>query len=240
MSLALRFIGVGDASQQSLGHASVCVERDEECLLVDCGPGTLDRFVECYGKLPEALFITHCHLDHIGDLENLFIKCWFSEGKHRPLMFVPAPIISLLHERVGTYPGALAEGGVNFWEAFRLIPVSRTFEWTGLRFEVWPARHHGFESAFSLSLAGRFFYTGDTRPIPEILETQISDATLIFHDCSVQGNPSHSGIDDLKREYSAAVLSRIHVYHYNNESQHQQFLDAGLNCVVSGQRFTFD
>jgi len=239
MLLKCLFLGVGDAAQQNLGHACAVVEMPEHRLMIDCGPGTLDRFMERYEALPDALFITHCHLDHIADLEKLFIKCWFSSDKHRPLLFVPADIIALLQERVGTYPGALAEGGVNFWEAFQLIPVSRSFEYGGQHFEVWPARHHGLRSAFSLSVRDQFYYTGDTRPVPEILENDVSDKTIIFHDCSVVGNPSHTGLDDLEREYSESVRKRIHVYHYNNAAQKQIFEEAGYACVEPGQSFSF-
>jgi ribonuclease BN (tRNA processing enzyme) len=179
-------------------------------------------------------------LDHIGDFEKLFIKCWFSSEKKRPLVFVPAAIVALLHERVGTYPGALAEGGVNFWQAFQLIPVAKCFDFADLVFDVWPARHHGFESAYSLSLEDAFFYSGDTRPVPEILEHRISAESMIFHDCSLVGNPSHTGIDDLNREYSQSVRERIHIYHYNNSDQKQAFLDAGYPCVSQGQCFQFD
>ena len=31
---------------------------------------------------------------------------------------------------------------------------------------------------------------------------------LIAHDCALHGNPSHSGIDDLEREYPPALLAR--------------------------------
>jgi ribonuclease BN (tRNA processing enzyme) len=230
---------VGDASQAELGHASAAFSHGEQRLLIDCGPGVLDAFFKAYQALPDAVFITHCHLDHIADFEKLFIKSWFSNPRKQPLVIVPAPIIPLLHERVGTYPGALAEGGVNFWQGFQLIPVSRNFELFGLRFEVKPARHHGPNSAFSLYLPDVFYYTGDTRPIPEILEHEVSASTAIFHDCSVQGNPSHSGIDDLKREYSDDVLRRVKVYHYNSKKQKEAFVTQGLECVEQGQSFVF-
>lgn len=230
-----RFIGVGDAAQQGLGHASACFQSGDQHLLIDLGPGVMDAFIAAYDKLPEAIYITHCHLDHIGDFERLFIRCWFSQ--HKPLIFVPANLIPLLHERVGTYPGALAEGGVNFWQAFQLIPVSGSFEFAGSKFEVLPARHHGLNSAFSLHLPGKFYYTGDSRPIPEILEHIASDTPYIFHDCSVVGNPSHSGIDDLQQSYSPKVLERIFVYHYNKDEQKQAFEKAGLKCVTRAQEF---
>lgn len=243
-----KFLGVGDASQQGLGHASACVEinmcaagssesKKVSRLLIDLGPGVLDAFLNHYACLPDAVFITHCHLDHIADFEKLFIKAWF--GGYRPFVFVPVEIIKLLHERVGTYPGALAEGGVNFWQAFQLIPVMNRFEFADICFDVYPARHHGLNSAYSLCVPETFYYTGDTRPVPEILETLCGDVKTIFHDCSILGNPSHSGIEDLRTNYSKKVLEKIFVYHYNTIQQKQMFIDAGLNCVEPGQQFSF-
>ena len=37
---------------------------------------------------------------------------------------------------------------------------------------------------------------------------------LIAHDCALEGNPSHSGIDDLEREYPRELLARCLLYHY--------------------------
>ena len=239
--VSVRFLGVGDASQHGLGHASAVVELDNnQQLLIDCGPGVLSAFMQQYKCLPAAVFITHCHLDHIADFEKLFIKSWFqTPGQHRPLVFVPVSIIPLLHERVGTYPDALAEGSVNFWQAFQLIPVSSSFEYGGHKFEVTPARHHGLNSAFSLYLPDIFFYSGDTRPIPEIIEEYVSEGTLIFHDCSIVGNPSHTGIEDLKREYSEQTQQRIRVYHYNSAEQRLTFDASGLQSIEAGELFTF-
>ena len=238
---ALQFLGVGDASQQGLGHASAVVELGTKRLLIDCGPGVLDAFMQRYeGCMPDALFITHCHLDHIADFEKLFIKCWFKQPRQPCQVFVPAAIIPLLHERVGTYPGALAEGGCNFWDAFQLIPVSAEFIFSSTTFKVTPARHHGVGSAYSLYLPGQFFYSGDTRPIPEILEHSISKDTVIFHDCSVIGNPSHSGIDDILREYSATVLERMWVYHYHSALDREQFTKVHLRVVAPQQRFELE
>ena len=234
-------MGVGDASQEGLGHAAAVLDIDSRHrLLIDCGPGVLASFTEKYHALPDALFITHCHLDHIADFEKLFIKAWFSD-RQKPLikLFVPVAIIPLLHERVATYPGALAEGGVNFWDAFQLVPVSSDFEFAGERFQVLPVRHHRPLSAFGLYLEDKFFYTGDTRPIPELLTHEISEKTQIFHDCSIVGNPSHSGLDDLLREYNEALLNRLFVYHYHQASDREQFEQAGLSVVLKGQEFLF-
>ncbi|WP_370978772.1 MBL fold metallo-hydrolase [Agaribacterium sp. ZY112] len=237
MANCLRFLGVGDASQQGLGHASACVELGDQKLLIDLGPGVLQQYFDFYGALPEALFITHCHLDHIADFEKLFIKAWFSNK--RPLVFVPASIVALLHKRIGSYPGALAEGGVNFWQAFQLIPVADSFEFAGVEFQVLPVRHHQPQTAYGLYLPNKFFYTGDTRPIPEVLQHQVDGSCCIFHDCSVIGNPSHTGIDDLRREYSEALIQRMYLYHYNHAEQRALFEAQQLCCVSPGQAFSF-
>jgi len=242
--LTVRFLGVGDASQQALGHAAIVVECGEENsknnLLVDCGPRTISSYFDVYNELPSAVFITHCHLDHIADLEVFFIKTWFSGRENfRPKLFVPVSIIPLLHQRVATYPGVLAEGGVNFWDAFQLIPVSDSFEYSSFVFHLFPARHHGANSAFSLCVQDAFFYSGDTRPVPEVIEYHVTENTQIFHDCSVIGNPSHSGIDDILREYKPATIERMFFYHYHSEKDIPAFDVQNMKVVKPGQVFNF-
>ncbi len=127
---------------------------------------------------------------------------------------MPAPLVPLLHQRVGDYPNVLAEGGANFWDAFQVVPVGDAFWHDGVRLEVFPARHHWPETAFGLRLRGSLVWTGDTRPIPEMLARFADAGELIAHDCGLHGNPSHSGIDDLEREYPRELLARCVLYHY--------------------------
>lgn len=238
--MKLTFLGVGGASQIDLGHAAAVLEIHDKTLLIDCGPGTTRRFKETFKTLPDALFITHCHLDHISDFENLFIQCWFHQPqRHCPKVFVPAAIVPLLHQRVGSYPKVLAEGGVNFWDAFQLIPVHERFIFAGQEFHVLPVRHHAPNSAYGLRVPDAFFYTGDTRPIPEVLNHQLNENEIIFHDCGRIANPSHTGINDLFAEYPAALIERIHCYHYTSSNEEQAYRERGLKLVKAGQSFAF-
>jgi hypothetical protein len=120
----------------------------------------------------------------------------------------------LLHGRLADYPGVIAEGGANWWDGFQLVPVSRGFWHEGVWFDVFPVRHHLPDTAFGLRLPGSLVWTGDTRPIPEALARFAEAGELVAHDCALQGNPSHSGIDDLEREYPPELLSRCILYHY--------------------------
>jgi ribonuclease BN (tRNA processing enzyme) len=218
LDYALRFLGVGSAQAVALGSSSAVLERaGEPLLLIDAGIGVLDRYHDAYGRLPDAVFITHTHLDHIGDLENWFYRLAFAPVRGLPRLYVPAAIVAWLQRRVADFPNWAAEGGRNFWDVFQLIPVSEYFWHAGFRFSVFPVRHHAPDSAFGLALRGSFLYTGDTRPIPEWLQKHGHEGERLFHDCTAQANPSHTGLDDLEREYSAAVRERLVLYHYPDE-----------------------
>ncbi len=74
---------------------------------------------------------------------------------------------------------------------------------------------------------------GNTRPIPKKRAQHADADELIAHDCALHGNPSHSGIDDLEREYPPALLSRCVFYHYGADdaqamrSRSHRVADAG-------------
>ena len=218
MNWHLHFLGVGAAHAVELGSSAVVLERDgEPVLLIDCGPDTLDRYIAAYGAPPRAVFITHTHMDHVAGLERLFFKLWFDERlRGHTKFFVHAALLPWLQMRVADYPGALAEGGVNYWEAFRLLPCTRGFWLDGLWFDVFATRHHVPGTSYGIALAGCFAYTGDTRPIPEMLGQFAGGQELIAHDCSLIGNPSHTGIDDIEREYADDLRSRLLLYHYGS------------------------
>ncbi|MGB5493414.1 MAG: hypothetical protein WBM97_02900 [Sedimenticolaceae bacterium] len=91
----------------------------------------------------------------------------------------------------------MAEGGVNFWDFFQLIPVGGQFWWNGRLFDVFEVSHHAYRSAFGLALSGFVVFTGDTRPVPEALAKFAAGGGPVFHDCALSGNPSHTGIEDL-------------------------------------------
>lgn len=218
MNWSLRFLGVGSSAAVELGSASAVIERDAQPLLmIDCGQEALTAYLAHYGEAPAALFITHVHMDHVAGLERLFYKTYFDPQRCGKLkLYVPASVVPHLQSRLADYPGVIAEGGANWWDAFQLVPVSRGFWHAGHWFDVFPARHHLPDTAFGLRLRGAMVWTGDTRPIPEMLARHADAGELIAHDCALVGNPSHSGVDDLEREYSADLLARCVLYHYGS------------------------
>jgi ribonuclease BN (tRNA processing enzyme) len=86
-------------------------------------------------------------------------------------------------------------------------------------------------------MPGAFFYSGDTRPIPEIIHNYVNNQEVIFHDCCLNGNPSHTGLQDLFQEYDANALARFVAYHYSNAEDGIQFANHGIAFAMPNQTF---
>lgn len=236
-NFSLTFLGTGSGGHLAMGSAAACIEREGlPWLLIDCGPGTLSAYDKQYQTLPSALFMTHCHMDHIADLEILTVRAKLQNLPPIPI-YVPLSLITTLHQRLATYPGSMAEGDHNFWSSFQLIPVTDTFYHDSHRFACYATRHHAPNSSFALHLPGILFYTGDTRPIPEVLSHCCGAEEVIFHDCGVFSNPSHTGLDDLEREYPASLRQRFTLYHYADEKSAQTIEKAGYRVARPGRVF---
>jgi ribonuclease BN (tRNA processing enzyme) len=242
MSWNLHFLGVGAAHAAALGSSAVVLERDRQpVLLVDCGPDTLDRYLAAYQALPPAVYITHTHMDHVAGLEQLFFKLWFDPDRRGTTrLFAHAALIPWLQSRVADYPGVLAEGGANFWEAFRLVPCTRGFWLDGLWFDVFATRHHTPGTSYGIALDGSFVYTGDTRPIPEVLARHVGGVALIAHDCSLVGNPSHTGVDDIEREYPETLRRQMILYHYGSAADGDALIARGYRIAKPGERVALE
>tara|TARA_Y100000310_G_C20689199_1_gene821100 strand:+ start:2730 stop:3446 length:717 start_codon:yes stop_codon:yes gene_type:complete len=231
----MHFLGCGNAHSKTLGNSCAVFESGRCRLVIDFGFTSFHAYRDHYQENPEAIFITHGHLDHIGGLENLFFNAYFSE-KPPIKLYKPVKLVAVVHERLASLEHALAEGDSNFWDAFQLIPVSDTFWHNGLKFKVFENRHHQMGFSFGLSLPGRFLYTGDTKPIPEIINTLASQGEVIFHDLSMFDQPSHTYIGELDR-YTNNVLSRCIFYHLANSDEQKLCEDKGLRVVRPGDTF---
>jgi len=238
--LGLRFLGTGNSSAVELGSsAAVLEEAGRPLLLIDCGPQTLGRYEGLYPQepLPAAVFITHCHLDHVGGLEGLFFRSHFRPAGTPPVkLYVPSHLVELLQRRIADYPGNLAEGGANFWDAFQLVPVSGSFWHAGRQFSVVPVRHHAPLSAFGLALPGVFLYTGDTRPVPEVISHHACRGETVFHDCGAVANPAHTGVVELATSYRPDQLRRFVLYHYESAESAVLMRTRGYRVAEPGER----
>lgn len=223
------FSGVGNSHSVELKNSSATFIYGDVELCIDFGVTTYNDIKNTIGKLPSAIFITHCHLDHIGGLENLFYDVAFKTHEKIKL-FVPSVFVDLLHRRM-TLPNMAAEGGMNFWDVFQLIPVSDYFWLGGLRFQVFENRHHYIGFSYGLSLPGKFLFSGDTKPIPEVVTSLASQGEIIFHDASASIQPSHSYLNEILQSYSENYRERMWLYHLANKDSQKVAKEMGFQVV---------
>jgi ribonuclease BN (tRNA processing enzyme) len=238
VNLALHFLGVGSAQAVELGSSGAVIERDgKPLLLIDCGPETLTTYLDAYGEPPHAVYVTHTHMDHVAGLERLFYRVYFDAARKGTVrLFAHAALIPHLQARVADYPQVIAEGGANFWDGFRLVPCSRGFWFDGLWFDAFATRHHAPQTSFGIALRGSFAWTGDTRPIPEMLAEFAPPPALVAHDCALHGNPSHTGVDDLAHEYTSEQCARMILYHYGSAQDGTALMQRGYRVARRGER----
>jgi hypothetical protein len=58
---------------------------------------------------------------------------------------------------------------------------------------------------------------------------------LVAHDCGLHGNPSHSGIDDLEREYPRELHDSCLLYHYANAADGDMLVARGQRVARPGE-----
>jgi ribonuclease BN (tRNA processing enzyme) len=91
MTTELVLLGTAGAPMPVAGRGGICsvIVVDERVFMIDCGRGAPSAFAEAgldFTRL-EAVFITHLHVDHTGDLTGMLLYPWGvrAEPDGRPL-----------------------------------------------------------------------------------------------------------------------------------------------------------
>jgi ribonuclease BN (tRNA processing enzyme) len=151
--------------------------------LIDCGAGTLRRLLRA-GQSPSelaAVFITHCHADHISDLVPLVHALAIEDSRREPLELIgPAGFPDLVEQHIL----ALATRPSSFPIGARVAAPSVL--WRGLEITTTATAHSARlpSLAYRFGAAGRsVVFSGDTDHSPELARFATA-ADLLVLDCS--------------------------------------------------------
>lgn len=200
----MRVISLGTGTpnfRHSQASASWLVELGNgEKFLFDVGTGSLANLaaLEIPYTLLDKVFLSHLHVDHIGDLDALYVGGWVSNRTVPLRVWGPSGLkaehgtqyaIDRLREmytwdvagRLGNMPSS---GGHIEVTEFDYSKVDTVYEKNGVKIRSWPAIHTiDGPVSYSLEWNGlKFVYSGDTNPNKWFL-AEAKNADLLIHEC---------------------------------------------------------
>jgi ribonuclease Z len=195
-------LGTGTPNfRRSQASASWLVELGNgEKFIFDIGTGSLANYgaLEIPYTYLDKVFLSHLHVDHIGDLDALFIGGWVSNrtvplrvwgpSGRTPELGTKSAVDHLrqmfawdLTGRMGNMPSA---GGHIEVTEFDYSKIQVVYEKNGVTIKSWPAIHT-IDGAVSYSLewkGKKFVYGGDSVPNKWFL-AEAKGADLLIHEC---------------------------------------------------------
>ncbi len=200
----MRIVALGTGTpnfRHSQASASWLVELGNgEKFIFDIGTGSLANLaaLEIPYTYLDKIFISHLHVDHIGDLDTMFIGGWVSNRTVPLRVWGPSgltPELGTRHAvdrmremfawdvtgRRGNMPSA---GGHIEVTEFDYARTQVVYERNGVTIKAWPAVH-GIDGSVSYSMewkGRKFVYSGDTTPNKWFF-AEAGDADLLIHEC---------------------------------------------------------
>lgn len=200
----IRVISLGTGTpnfRHSQASASWLVELGNgDKFLFDIGTGSLANLaaLEIPYTYLDKIFVSHLHVDHIGDMDAMYIGGWVSNRTVPLRVWGPSGrepnmgtkyAVDRMREmftwdvtgRRGNMPSA---GGHIEVTEFDYSKSHVVYEENGVKISAWPAIHT-VDGAVSYSLewkGKKFVYSGDTMPNKWFL-SEARDADLLIHEC---------------------------------------------------------
>lgn len=177
MTLALRFIGCGDAFGSG-GRFNTCFHLTgaQINLLIDCGASSLIAMKQSGidRNAISLILITHFHADHFGGIPFFILDAQFFSRRTTALTIVGPVGLAVWYERVmeTAFPGS-AGARRKFEVVLKEIASGQRHDLEGVAVSAYSARHGASEGsclALRIEAEGRCVaYTGDTEWTPDLI-----------------------------------------------------------------------
>jgi ribonuclease Z len=253
---ALRVLLCGTSSpipSPRRAEACVAVFAGGHMWIVDTGPGSWRTLAlrRIRGEAIGAVFYTHLHSDHIGELGEFNLQTW-AAGRPAPLrVYGPDGVTDLVHGFTEAYAAdtrfRIAHHGAALLPPDRAAmianPVSldgadagRVLEEDGVVVTAFAVAHDPVKPAFGyrFDYGGRsVVVSGDTQPCPNLV-TQARGADVLVHEA--QSNAVVHIMQDAARAAGetrvAKILGDIPSYHTDPADAVREAVAAGVQLLV--------
>ncbi|MBI5116856.1 MBL fold metallo-hydrolase [Candidatus Poribacteria bacterium] len=235
------------------GSPCIAVSAGKHLFGFDCGPGAV-RAMASFGldwTRLDALFITHFHTDHIGDIPALLFAYNIPDtNRTAPLtLFGPSGMKKLFQNLVVAYGEWLVPKRYELSiEELPAVPFTgdRTGEATW-RLETVPAEHSQPAFAYRFEADGAsIVYSGDT-DYSDSIAGLASSCDLLILECSYPNEieaPGHLNprkASEMAREAGCKKLALTHIYPvsagYDLVAQCRDIFDGDVVVAEDGMRF---
>jgi ribonuclease BN (tRNA processing enzyme) len=272
MSTKLTFLGTGGAFTMNNFQSNMLLEstdlvpsvpnedgtpdakRVTKRLLIDAG-GDVRHSLKAVGfgaKDIDALYVSHCHQDHIGGVEWLGFSRYFTPGT-KPDLFVSERLAGQLWND-SLRGGMASHQGViltldSFFEKVKRIRKNGSFTWGQSKCQIVQTVHYmdGYEIVPSYGLLiktarGEAFLTTDTQFCPRQIEDFYKRSWIIFQDCETYDltgklkSGVHAHYNDLKT-LSEEIKAKMWLYHYSDGPLPDAKADGFAGFIEKGQSF---
>jgi ribonuclease BN (tRNA processing enzyme) len=209
---------VPNGARNSAGYF---VELPDACVMMDCGAGTLhalDRYGLPWERMTH-LFISHFHVDHVGELASLFFAFCYGMGSERaePLTLLgPAGLEDIFDGLKSAFGRKALEP--NFPVVIQVMKPGDRVE-LGRESSLLTAKtpHTAESLAVRIESGGRALgYTGDTA-YDEDLAGFFSGADVLISECSFREprpDKRHLSIAEAARLATLASIAKLIVTHF--------------------------
>lgn len=221
--------------------ASYFLETDDACIMIDCGAGSLhglDRFKLPWRRMTH-LFVSHFHVDHVGELASLFFAFKHALRDERTESFTlvgPRGLDRVMDGLEQAFGSDLFEP--KFPVTVRLLdPGARIQIGRDASLAVAKTPHTDESLAVRIESNNRAIcYTGDTEYSEELIEF-FSRADLLISECSFRERKEgvrHLSIEDAATMASRAEVARLVVTHFYFDVDESE-LKSNLQKNYSGE-----